>query len=136
MRNTCLCFKIFNQIIPLRSYLHYKKTISSGNKIINRNFSSKYFIKSTSTSDDNKNKNEFIDDDTDDIDEDDEVDESNIKESLRLKVRQHVNPLSLKYQKPIILDNDWMFEAFEDPINKPLIIDVGCAKGLSIPYNQ
>ena len=51
------------------------------------------------------------------------------EQSLRLKVRQHVNPLSSKYQIPVNLPGTWMCEAFEDA-QRPLIIDVGCAKGI------
>ena len=51
------------------------------------------------------------------------------EQSLRLKVRQHVNPLSSKYQIPVNLPGNWMCEAFEDA-QRPLIIDVGCAKGI------
>ncbi|KAJ1400728.1 putative methyltransferase-domain-containing protein, partial [Ochromonadaceae sp. CCMP2298] len=47
----------------------------------------------------------------------------------RLKVRQHVNPLSAKYQMSLALADDWMFRAFEQPTQLPLIVDVGCAKG-------
>ena len=50
------------------------------------------------------------------------------EQSLRLKVRQHVNPLSSKYQVPVNLPGNWMCEAFEDA-QRPLIIDIGCAKG-------
>ena len=48
--------------------------------------------------------------------------------SLRLKVRQHVNPLSAKYQQPLKLENDWMENAFAQP-NLPLVLDIGCSKG-------
>lgn len=48
--------------------------------------------------------------------------------SLRLKVRQHVNPLSSKYQQPLKLEDDWMENAFAQP-NLPLVLDIGCSKG-------
>jgi len=51
------------------------------------------------------------------------------EQSLRLKVRQHVNPLSSKYQVPTTLPADWIQQAF-DNISRPLIVDIGCAKGL------
>lgn len=48
--------------------------------------------------------------------------------SLRLKVRQHVNPLSSRYQVPVPLDKDWISQTFPHP-NQPILIDIGCAKG-------
>ena len=54
------------------------------------------------------------------------------EQSLRLKVRQHVNPLSSKYQVPVNLPGNWMCDAFEDA-QRPLIIDIGCAKGTGSP---
>lgn len=45
------------------------------------------------------------------------------------KIRQHVNPLSSKYQTPIDLSPKWMYDAFQNPITNDLIIDIGCAKG-------
>jgi len=47
---------------------------------------------------------------------------------LKLKVRQHVNPLALKYQIPIKLQDDWLLSAYNNP-NRPFVIDIGCAKG-------
>ena len=47
---------------------------------------------------------------------------------LKLKVRQHVNPLALKYQIPINLQDDWLLSAYDNP-NRPFVIDIGCAKG-------
>jgi len=47
---------------------------------------------------------------------------------LKLKVRQHVNPLALKYQIPINLQDDWLLSAYNNP-NRPFVIDIGCAKG-------
>ena len=53
--------------------------------------------------------------------------------STKIKVRQHVNPLSLTYQKPIDLPTTWLQPtplgiAFANP-NQPLYLDIGCAKG-------
>ena len=48
--------------------------------------------------------------------------------SLRLKVRQHVNPLSSRYQLPVPLDPEWIQKTFPLP-KQPILIDVGCAKG-------
>ena len=56
------------------------------------------------------------------------------KESLRCKVRQHVNPLSDAYQTPIQLEPDWLKKAFERP-NQKVVVDVGCAKGTWILRN-
>ena len=44
-----------------------------------------------------------------------------------VRVRQHVNPLSEKYQAPVALP-DWS-EAFANP-HQPLHIDIGCGKGI------
>ncbi|NJL22784.1 MAG: tRNA (guanosine(46)-N7)-methyltransferase TrmB [Leptolyngbyaceae cyanobacterium SM1_3_5] len=44
----------------------------------------------------------------------------------QVRVRQHVNPLSLKYQRPIALPN-WS-ELFANPA-QPLHLDIGCARG-------
>ncbi|MDB9315164.1 tRNA (guanosine(46)-N7)-methyltransferase TrmB [Spirulina sp. CS-785/01] len=44
----------------------------------------------------------------------------------RVRVRQHVNPLSQKYQDPIPLPN-WE-GVFANPQN-PLFVDIGCARG-------
>jgi len=46
-----------------------------------------------------------------------------------LRVRQHVNPLAAAYQKPIVLSNGWIEEAFKDP-SLPFHVDIGCAKGV------
>lgn len=43
-----------------------------------------------------------------------------------VRVRQHVNPLSLKYQIPVPVP-DW--EAIFDEINRPLHLDIGSARG-------
>lgn len=48
--------------------------------------------------------------------------------SLRLKVRQHVNPLSSKYMKPMNEEKGWVSNAFAN-ITQPFIVDIGCAKG-------
>ncbi|MEA5420444.1 tRNA (guanosine(46)-N7)-methyltransferase TrmB [Spirulina sp. CCNP1310] len=44
----------------------------------------------------------------------------------RVRVRQHVNPLSQKYQQPVTLP-DWS-EVYGD-LNRPLHLDIGCARG-------
>ena len=54
-------------------------------------------------------------------------------DKLKLKVRQHVNPLALKYQIPIKLDDNWLKTAYDIP-NRPFVIDIGCAKGIFIIY--
>ena len=56
------------------------------------------------------------------------------KEHLKLKVRQHVNPLSAAYLTPKALASDWVSSAFEDS-SKPMVLDVGCAKGTWILQN-
>lgn len=56
------------------------------------------------------------------------------KEALKLKVRQHVNPLSEAYQKPIELAGDWLDQAFGNK-GQDMIVDVGCAKGTWILKN-
>lgn len=43
----------------------------------------------------------------------------------QVRVRQHVNPLSLKYQRPIALPN---WSDFANPA-QPLHLDIGCARG-------
>lgn len=76
--------------------------------------------------------NDVVDDEEDE-DEDDEdggvVDPAIQDISLRLKVRQHVNPLSSKYLVPVVLQKKWETEAFAEPYSNPLIIDIGCSKG-------
>jgi tRNA (guanine-N7-)-methyltransferase len=61
-----------------------------------------------------------------------EYSEINInKTKSRIKVRQHVNPLASKYQIPLNLSKDWLSKStgiFDDS-NRPLYIDIGCAKG-------
>lgn len=56
------------------------------------------------------------------------------KEALKLKVRQHVNPLSEAYQKPIELADDWLAQAYKNK-EQDVIVDVGCAKGTWILKN-
>jgi tRNA (guanine-N7-)-methyltransferase len=46
--------------------------------------------------------------------------------SKRIKIRQHVNPLGIRYQQPIDWP-DWS-QIYADP-NLPLHIDIGCAWG-------
>lgn len=52
--------------------------------------------------------------------------------TIRLKsnprFRQHVNPLSSKYQVPADLDPEWPTSAYLD-CSKPLHLDIGCGKG-------
>lgn len=68
------------------------------------------------------------------VGEEDEDDEEQTSEmtgkegSLRLKVRQHVNPLASRYQVPVALSADWLEQTFPSP-KHPIIVDVGCAKG-------
>jgi tRNA (guanine-N7-)-methyltransferase len=45
---------------------------------------------------------------------------------VKVRVRQHVNPLSLKYQQPIQLP-DW-FKVYSQ-LNQPLHLDLGSARG-------
>ena len=51
-----------------------------------------------------------------------------IRKSMRIKVRQHVNPLAAQYQVPVTLEPDWIAKAFADP-SLPFVVDIGCAKG-------
>ena len=44
----------------------------------------------------------------------------------RIRIRQHVNPLSLKFQKAIALP-EW--HRVYDNLNLPLHLDIGCARG-------
>ena len=48
--------------------------------------------------------------------------------SLRLKVRQHVNPLASRYLVPMEGGEEWVAEAFVNT-SLPVIVDIGCAKG-------
>jgi len=43
-----------------------------------------------------------------------------------VRVRQHVNPLSHKFQQPIAIP-DWS-QIFED-LDRPLMVDIGCGRG-------
>jgi tRNA (guanine-N7-)-methyltransferase len=45
---------------------------------------------------------------------------------VRVRVRQHVNPLANKYQTPI---NPVDWEKIYTKLNQPLHLDIGCAKG-------
>jgi len=44
------------------------------------------------------------------------------------RVRQHVNPLSGKYQQPTERPEGWMAQAYGSPGN-PVHVDIGCARG-------
>ena len=44
----------------------------------------------------------------------------------RVRVRQHVNPLGIRYQTPID-PIDW--ENINVDVNQPLLLDIGCARG-------
>ena len=50
------------------------------------------------------------------------------KDFKKLKVRQHVNPLSETYQKRVQLDPNWLEKIFVRS-EQNIVIDVGCAKG-------
>jgi len=72
---------------------------------------------------------EYEDDDDEDADEmSSEIGDPAFEGSLRLKCRQHVNPLASRYQVPVVLEPDWLANAFVEP-HLPIIVDVGCAKG-------
>lgn len=45
------------------------------------------------------------------------------------RFRQHVNPLARQYQQPTELSGNWPSDVFDSVENKPLHIDIGCAKG-------
>lgn len=90
-------------------------------------------------SDEEKRAKELLEEDGDDLiddedDEDDDVDSADPKSkkfnegSLRLKVRQHVNPLASRYLVPMEGGEEWVTEAFSNT-KKPVIVDIGCAKG-------
>jgi tRNA (guanine-N7-)-methyltransferase len=53
---------------------------------------------------------------------------NDVNSHLKLNTRQHVNPLSGKYQVKLELEKDWLKTSFQD-IYKSYIIDIGCAKG-------
>jgi tRNA (guanine-N7-)-methyltransferase len=44
------------------------------------------------------------------------------------RIRQHTNPLAQRNQKPLIIDDNWLYQVFPSPLN-PLVINIGCAKG-------
>ena len=44
----------------------------------------------------------------------------------KIRVRQHVNPLSSKYQESVSMPN---FSDIYADVNKPLHLDIGCARG-------
>jgi len=44
----------------------------------------------------------------------------------RVRVRQHVNPLAIRYQTPV---NPIDWEKIYLDINQPLLLDIGCARG-------
>lgn len=74
---------------------------------------------------------DLIDDEDDEDDDDDSADPKSKKfneGSLRLKVRQHVNPLASRYLVPMEGGEEWVAEAFANT-KKPVIVDIGCAKG-------
>jgi tRNA (guanine-N7-)-methyltransferase len=69
------------------------------------------------------------DDNDDDVEIVEEVQVGKIsKKRLKVKVRQHVNPLAAQHQIPIKLSDNWIQESFANP-TLPFIIDIGCAKG-------
>jgi tRNA (guanine-N7-)-methyltransferase len=82
--------------------------------------------------------NKMKEEEDNDEDEDDKDSENkdrsnaankNFKEgSLRLKVRQHVNPLSSRYLVPMEGGEEWVTNAFANT-TRPVIVDIGCAKG-------
>lgn len=85
-------------------------------------------------SEEEKMAKEMLGDEDDDILDDEDEDSTDPKNkafnegSLRLKVRQHVNPLSSRYLVPMEGGEEWVAEAFADT-TKPVIVDIGCAKG-------
>ena len=81
---------------------------------------------------DTEEEDDSIDDEDDDDDENQDDELQPPKEgSLRLKVRQHVNPLASTYQKPTEFEENWVQNAFAQP-NLPTIVDIGCAKGMFV----
>lgn len=48
--------------------------------------------------------------------------------SAQVRVRQHVNPLSSRFQNPLDLPPGWYAETYTDP-SAPLHMDIGCGKG-------
>jgi len=51
-----------------------------------------------------------------------------LKEKKQTRFRQHVNPLSRKFQAPVELSDNWSNDVFDDPTLK-LHLDIGCGKG-------
>lgn len=74
------------------------------------------------------NGNEGEEEEGEDGLEDEEEGNEQREGSIKLKCRQHVNPLAAKYQVPVQLDSDWLEKTFPQP-RQPLLIDVGCSKG-------
>lgn len=56
------------------------------------------------------------------------IDESKRKIKEIRRVRQHVNPLSRRYQQPTFLSEDWPTDVLAD-LSKPLHLDIGCGRG-------
>jgi tRNA (guanine-N7-)-methyltransferase len=54
------------------------------------------------------------------------IDPSKLKPETR--VRQHVNPLSRRYQQPTFLSNEWPKDVLSD-VSLPLHLDIGCGRG-------
>jgi tRNA (guanine-N7-)-methyltransferase len=52
----------------------------------------------------------------------------NLSSKIKLKCRNHVNPLDIQYQIPVQLDALWKENNFVNPAN-PYIVDIGAAKG-------
>jgi tRNA (guanine-N7-)-methyltransferase len=50
------------------------------------------------------------------------------KRNNKRRFRQHVNPLSRKFQQPTMLSENWPNDVYTDA-TKPLHLDIGCAKG-------
>lgn len=44
------------------------------------------------------------------------------------RARQHVNPLSNKFQQQTVLSPDWPKDTFDD-MSRPLFLDIGCSRG-------
>ncbi|KAL3909939.1 MAG: hypothetical protein SGILL_007889 [Bacillariaceae sp.] len=51
------------------------------------------------------------------------------KTSKAFRSRQHVNPLSSKFQQPTVLSKDWPRDVFQDLASRPLFLDIGCSRG-------
>jgi tRNA (guanine-N7-)-methyltransferase len=50
------------------------------------------------------------------------------KTAKAFRSRQHVNPLSSKFQQPTVLSKDWPRDVFQD-FSLPLFLDIGCSRG-------